>query len=94
MTDLERGTVRPASADYALDAVYENRGKLGPCPACGDAPDHRPDDQKCVERRVLAVRAAREAQERLLEAERRCLDAVDSDLTGRVSEQLRRLMVD
>lgn len=72
----ERGTVRPASDDYALDASYENRGKLGPCPACGDAPDHRPDDQRCVERRVLAVRAARKAHEELraLDREQRSLD--------------------
>ena len=67
MTDLERGHVRPASDDYSLLA---ERGKLGPCPGCGDAPDHRVDDTKCVENRVLAVRKAREAQAALLALER------------------------
>ena len=71
MPELERGSVRPASDDYALDAEYENRGKLGPCPGCGDAPDHRVDDTKCVENRVVAVRKARAAQEALLALERR-----------------------
>lgn len=72
----ERGTVRPASDDWALHGDLDNRGKLLPCPACGDAPDHRPDDQRCVERRVLAVREARKAHEALaaLDREFRKLD--------------------
>ena len=67
MPDLERGAVRPASDDYTL---ADERGKLGPCPGCGDAPDHRVDDQTCVQNRVLAVRKARAAHESLLAMER------------------------
>ena len=81
---MERGEIRPASGDYTLGL---DPGMLGPCPGCGDAPDHRVDDQKCVENRVLAVRKARAAQEALLKMER--LEA----LAPR-EEEIRRLMVD
>ena len=92
MPDLERGTVRPASDDYAFNAEYEDRGKLAPCPGCGDAPDHRIDDQKCVANRVHAVRQARKAQEELLALER---ERRNDDLEReRRLRELERYMVD
>jgi hypothetical protein len=60
----ERGEVRPASDDYALYAdEMRSRGKLLPCPGCGDAPDHVEDDPKCVANRARDVRQAQIALE-------------------------------
>ncbi len=95
----ERGVARAASDDYNAygHVTFDERGKPLPCSGCGEAPDHKPDDQKCVQRRVEAVRRERA---RLEEAERGLAKLPREDVEIRtvshteLTPLLRQLMVD